>query len=279
VDGGILDLVRKCGAEVVTSADLVQKFQAVWSETQLQMHLDSARKLRQIVEATFEWVKQGYLNASVDEYGIQQYMVRLFGETGLFADHAPIVAFNEHASDPHFSPRREYSRQGRRGDILLIDLWGKEMQPGSVYADITWMGVLDDKVAPRHMEVFGLAVRARDAGVEFLEKCWGEKRKVRGWEVDEIVRKVITGAGLGDYFVHRTGHSIGEKDHGNGVNMDNLETRDEREIIPSVCFSIEPGIYLPEFGVRTEINVFMDPDVGPVITTQPVQQELVKILA
>ncbi len=278
VDGGTLDLVRRSGAQVVSSADLVQKFQAVWSEAQLQMHMDSARKLRQIVEDTFAWVGDQFRKVSVDEYRIQQHIVRLFEQTELVADHPPIVAFNENASDPHFSPKKETSRQGRRGDILLIDLWGKERRPRAVYADITWMAVLDDKVSDRYWQIFDLDARARDVGVELLERRWEEKKKVYGWEVDAAVRKVIADAGLAEYFVHRTGHSIGEEDHGNGVNMDNLETRDEREIIPGVCFSIEPGIYLPEFGVRTEINVYMDPEVGPVITTQPVQQELVKIL-
>ncbi|HEY3128293.1 MAG TPA: M24 family metallopeptidase [Acidobacteriota bacterium] len=278
IDGGTLDLVRKCGAQVVSSADLVQKFQAVWSEAQLQMHLDSARKLRQIVEDTFAWVGDQFAKGSVNEYAIQQHIVRLFEQTELVADHPPIVAFNENASDPHFSPKKEASREGSRGDILLIDLWGKERHPRAVYADITWMAVLDDKVADRHRQIFELDARARDAGVELLELRWKDKKKIYGWEVDDAVRKVISDAGLGQYFVHRTGHSIGEEDHGNGVNMDNLETRDEREIIPGVCFSIEPGIYLPEFGVRTEINVYMDGEVGPVITTQPVQQELVRLL-
>ncbi|HEY2931636.1 MAG TPA: M24 family metallopeptidase [Acidobacteriota bacterium] len=278
VDGGILDLVRKCGGNVVTSADLVQKFQAVWSPAQLEMHRRSAQKLHRIVEQTFAWVARRFWEAKVDEFSIQQEMVRLFAENELVFDHPPIVAFNENASNPHFSPSRENSKVGKHGDILLIDLWGKESERGAVFADITWMGVLDAAPGARQKQIFDLDARARDAGVEFLERRWARKEKTHGWEVDDVVRNVIADAGLAEYFIHRTGHSIGEKDHGNGVNMDNLETRDEREIIPGVCFSIEPGIYLPEFGVRTEINVYMDRDHGPTVTTQPVQRELVCIL-
>ena len=279
VDGGILDLVRKCGATVVTSADLVQRLQSVWSERQFEMHRTAAGKLYEIVESTFAWVKQQFHPSGVDEYGIQQQMVRLFEERRLETDHPPIVAFNQDASDPHFAPSQATSRKGHRGDILLIDLWGKERQQGAVYADITWMGVLDDRVGDRHGVIFALAAAARDTGVHLLRERWEHQQKVFGWEVDDAVRGVIEDQGLADYFVHRTGHSIGESVHGNGVNLDNLETRDEREIIPGVCFSIEPGIYLPEFGVRTEIDVYVDPRQGPLVTTQPVQQELVRILA
>ncbi|MBI3940681.1 MAG: aminopeptidase P family protein [Acidobacteria bacterium] len=278
VDGGILDLVRRCGVEVVTSANLVQKFQAVWSQDQLRMHRAAAAKLQEIVQATFEWIRRRFAEAGVDEYGIQQQMLRYFEERKLFADHPPIVAFNQNASNPHFFPRKETSRKGERGDILLLDLWGREMGAGAVYADITWMAVLDDRVSDRQREIFALDARARDRGLELLQQRWRRKEKICGWEVDTEVRKVISDAGLGEYFVHRTGHSIGEDVHGNGVNLDNLETRDDREIIPGVCFSVEPGIYLPEFGVRTEIDVYVDPLQGPVVTTLPVQRELVRIL-
>ena len=279
VDAGTVELVRACGAEVVSSADLVQKFQAVWSDAQVQAHRRAAARLHEVVGEIFRWIGEQFILRRVDEYGIQQQMMRLFDQKRLVTDHPPIVAFNEDASNPHFSPTRERSKQACRGDILLIDLWGKEMAAGGVFADITWMGVIDDHVELRHEEVFGLAVRARDAGVSLLRRRWEEGRKICGWEVDVEVRRVIAEAGLGDFFIHRTGHSIGENVlHGNGVNLDNLETQDRREIIPGVCFSVEPGIYLPEFGVRTEINVFVDPREGPVITTQPVQERLVTLL-
>ncbi|MBI2821883.1 MAG: aminopeptidase P family protein [Acidobacteria bacterium] len=279
VDGGILDLVRKCGVQVVTSADLVQRFQAVWSEAQLRSHQVAAIKLHRIVLETFGWIQNRFQDETVDEYQIQQQMLRLFQQERLVADHSPIVALNDHASNPHFAPSRETARQARRGDILLIDLWGKEASAGAVYADITWMGVVDEQVNGRYGEIFNLAARARDAGVALLRERWEEGKKVRGWEVDSAVRQVIEEAGLAEYFVHRTGHSIGEDLHSSGVNLDNLETRDEREVIAGVGFSVEPGIYLPEFGVRTEINVYVDPQKGPQVTTQPIQRELVKILA
>lgn len=280
VDGGTVELVRSFGVELVCSADLVQRFEAVWTDEQLQTHLQAGPKMRQIVDETFaEIARRVEANLPTDEYQIQQYMVSLYDRHGLMADHPPIVAVNANAALPHYGPTPESSQPIRRGDFVLIDLWSKQKDnPKSVYVDITWTGFVGDEVPEKYTKIFNIVREARDSAIEFVRQAVREKRTIYGWQVDDAAREVIRNAGYGEFFIHRTGHSIGEEVHGNGANIDNLETRDNRTLIPRTCFSIEPGIYLPgDFGVRSEVDVYLG-EAEVIITGQPIQTEVVPIL-
>lgn len=273
VDAGTIELVRQCGVEVLSSADLVQRFEAVWSAEQWQSHLRAAAGVRATVDEAFAYIRQ---QAPVSEYAVQQFILQNFAARGLVANHPPIVGINAHSADPHFEPTPD-SGMIRPGDFVLIDLWAKE--PDGVYADYTWTGFMGSEVPARCQEIFTLVRDARDAAIAFVKERIRKEQSFYGYEVDAAARKVIAGAGYGDYFVHRTGHSIGEEVHGNGANMDGLETRDERRVLPGTCFSIEPGIYLPgEFGVRSEVNIYVS-EREAIVTGMPMQTELVRILA
>ena len=272
VDAGTVELVRQGGIEVVSSADLVQRFEAVWSTAQWQSHLHAATGVRETVDAAFAYIRQ---HTPVSEYAVQQFIVQCFHDRGLVTNHPPIVAINAHSADPHFEPTPD-SGLIRPGDFVLIDLWAKE--PGGVYADYTWTGFMGKNVPEQYQEIFTIVRDARDAAIAFVKEQINREQSFHGYEVDAAARKVITDAGYGDYFVHRTGHSIGEEVHGNGANMDGLETRDERYVLPGTCFSIEPGIYLAgEFGVRSEVNVYVT-EREAIVTGTPMQTELVRIL-
>lgn len=272
VDAGTIELVRQLGIEVASSADLVQRFEAVWSADQWRSHLRAAKGVRETVDEAFSYIRQ---NTPVSEYAVQQFILRRFTERGLVANHPPIVAINAHSADPHFEPTPD-SGVIRPGDFVLIDLWAKE--PHGVYADYTWTGFMGKDLPERHQEIFSIVRNARDAAIAFVKERIGREQTFYGHEVDAAARKVIADAGYGGYFVHRTGHSIGEEVHGNGANMDGLETRDERRVLPGTCFSIEPGIYLAgEFGVRSEVNVYVT-EREAVVTGTPMQTELVRIL-
>jgi Xaa-Pro aminopeptidase len=272
VDAGTIELVRQCGVEVVSSADLVQRFEAVWSAEQWQSHLRAAAGVRATVDETFAYIRQ---QAPVSEYAAQQFILRNFAARGLVTNHPPIVAINAHSADPHFEPAPD-SGVIHPGDFVLIDLWAKE--PDGVYADYTWTGFMGSEIPERYQKIFTLVRDARDAAITFVKERISKEQSFYGHEVDAAARTVITDAGYGNSFVHRTGHSIGEEVHGNGANMDGLETRDERRVLPGSCFSIEPGIYLPgEFGVRSEVNVYVS-EREAIVTGTPMQTELVRIL-
>jgi Xaa-Pro aminopeptidase len=277
VDGGTLEIVRKCGVTIASSADLVQYFQARWSDEQLAGHRRAAQALAEIKDLAFRkiaaYVAQG---KPLSEYDIQQLILQQYADRKLLTEHVPICAVNANASNPHYEPTEAHSAPITSGDLVLIDIWARLDLPGAVFADITWMAYCGSTVPAKMAEVFAVLKNARDSAVELVNKRLIEGRPVYGYEVDDIARGIITEAGYGKYFTHRTGHSIGASCHGNGVNIDNLETRDRRRIIPGVAFSIEPGIYLPEFGVRTEIDVFAHENKAEV-TTQPVQQEIVAL--
>lgn len=211
----------------------------------------------------------------INEYDVQQFILQRFAAANCITDSAPIVAVNANASNPHYAPTASVYSPIRPGDVILIDLWAKQKTPRAVFADITWMGFAGAEPPERVQHVFDTVREARDRGVDFLRQNWQAGKPVKGYEVDQIVRQYITEANFGDYFVHRTGHSLGAEVHANGVNIDSYETRDSRAIIPGVAFSIEPGIYLPEFGVRSEINVYLG-DNGPEIHTEP-QRALVTL--
>ncbi len=275
VDGGTLEAIRGQGLEIVTSGDILQPLEAVWTDQQIRQHRSTAKGLGEIVLAAFEFAaRQIGSQGFSDELSIQRFILDQFSERGWTTDNPPIVGVNSHAGDPHYSPDTETTSRLKSEDLLLIDLWAKTDEPGSVYADITWTGYYGTNPSPRLLEVVDTVLRARDRGVEFLGERLRAGRKVMGFEVDDQVRKVIEDAGYGDYFVHRTGHNLGEEVHGNGVHFDNLETHDTREVIPGIASTIEPGIYLAEFGIRSEINLYFPG--GDVEVTTPVQTELLR---
>ena len=260
VDGGTIDLVRSMGLEVASSAELIAKFEAVFSDYQTETHIYASKSLRKIVDATFSEVGRR-LSCSIKttEYDIQQYILSMFEKDGLITSSAPVAAVNENTANPHYEPTASHSREVKKGDFLLIDLWGKKKEPSSVYADITWTAFLGEDIPDKYNNVFSIVRDARDAAFNLVYDRIKKGEIVRGFEVDDAARNVITQAGYGKYFIHRTGHSIGEEVHGPGTHIDNLETRDSRIILPSSCFSLEPGIYLEgDFGIRTEIDVYID---------------------
>jgi len=277
VDAGTIDLIRGLGVDIVSSAALVQEFEAVWSETEYALHIEAGTRVDRIRGEAFESIAQAHRGGETsDEHSIAEFIRRRFGEEGLVTDHGPIVAVNAHSGDPHYEPMATRSAAIRPGDFVLIDLWAKRDVPGGVYYDVTWTGYCGDTVPAAQERIFNVVAAARDAALALVDERIRAGTRVAGWEVDAAARSVIDRAGYGDAFTHRLGHSIGADVHGNGVNLDNFETRDTRPIVPGVCFSIEPGIYLPEFGVRSEIDCFVHNDGAR--ATGPVQTGIVRIV-
>ncbi len=272
VDAGTVELVRSLGVEVVSSADLMQAATHRWTPEQYSDHHSTAFKLGRIVNEAFAYAGER-LGQGVTEHEVAEFIRQRFAEESIASPDGPIVAVNANASDPHYEPSARLHSPIRPGDWLLIDLWAKGITPGSVYADITWCAYAGDKVPARQQEVFDIVIGARDAAVEFLYDSHRNGEPVLGWQADRVARDFIEARGYGQWFTHRLGHSIGFEVHSEAVNLDGFETRDTRRIIPGVCFSVEPGIYLPEFGVRSEIDVFMSED-GP-YPSSPVQHEVV----
>ena len=278
VDAGTIEMVRSLGAKVFSSADLVQKYEACWSREQFEGHLAAGREVDRIVRGAFAHAANCVREKKpLTEYDLQQWILAEFKAADLTADEGPDIAVNANASDPHYAPSKERTAAIREGDLLLLDVWAKQRKPGAVYYDITWMGYLGAKVPEKYAKSFAIVREARDKALEFIAKQLAAGKQPEGRQVDKITRDVITKAGYGKYFFHRTGHSIGETVHGNGANMDGLETNDARHLIPNTCFSIEPGIYLPEFGVRTEINVHVTDREAR--ATGAVQTEILALLA
>jgi Xaa-Pro aminopeptidase len=278
VDAGTIELVKSFGVEVVSSADLVQLFEARWSDAALASHLAAGKVIHAAVRVGFGMIREAVrAGKGIGEYDVQQEMARLFEAHGVVSDEPPNVSVNRNSANPHYLPTRESSQPIRAGDFVLLDVWGKLNKPGAVYFDITWTGYVGEEVPRQYAEIFEIVQGARDAAVNLVQQAMREGRPLRGYQVDDAARGVIERHGYGEFFVHRTGHSIGEDVHGNGANMDNFETRDDRRIIPRTCFSVEPGIYLPEFGVRTEVNVYVEEHDARV--TGEVQQAVVPILS
>lgn len=280
VDAGTLEQVRGLGVEVVSSADLVQRFDAVWTDGQWLEHREAAKGLHEIVTATFARAARAIRNGQPEtECSLQSFVRDQMAARNLVADHPPIVAFNAHSADPHYACAPGTDLPLREGDLLLLNVWARTDRPHSVYADVTWTAVAGREVPPRYADVFKVVKNGRDTAVAFLREAFADRRDVHGWEVDSVCRREIAASGYGEYFVHRTGHSIGEEVHGAGANIDDLETRDDRILIPRTGFSIGPGVYLPlEFGIRSEINVFIDPDGEVHVTGGPIQNEMVALL-
>ena len=274
VDAGTVELVRSFGKDIVSSGDLVAKFEAAWSEEQIASHFAARDAIDAIVPECFREIGLRARNGGTTEFEIQQWLAEAFKRKELITEDLPIVAVNANSGNPHYEPRAQGSAQIKPGDHVLLDIWGKKNTPNAVYYDITWMGVIGTP-SDRQVEIFNIVSGARDAGVKKVQEAFAAKKRIAGWEVDQVTREHINNAGYAQYFTHRTGHSIGVHVHGNGANMDNLETKDDREIIPNTCFSIEPGIYLPEFGVRSEVNVLTRN--GSAEVTGKIQTELVLI--
>jgi Xaa-Pro aminopeptidase len=259
VDAGTIELVRSLGVEIVSSANLVQFFEARWTAEQLESHLEAGRRIDRVRREAFERIgARQRAGERVTEWDIKQFILSRYREAGIFIDHGPDVAVNGNASNPHYDPSEHACSEIKRGDLVLIDMWGKLERPGSVYYDITWVGYCGDRVPERIQNVFDVVRGARDKAIACVQQAVAAKRDLRGFEVDDAARGLIREHGLAEYFFHRTGHSIGEDIHGTGANMDNLETHDVRRVIPWTCFSIEPGVYLPEFGIRSEVDMFVD---------------------
>ena len=277
VDAGTVELVRSAGAKVVSSADLVQKYEACWSPAQLESHLAAGAVIDRVVREAFQLAAKNVREKKTfTEYDLQQWILKEFEHAGIAAEQGPDIAVGPHASDPHYGPTQPTASPIREGDLLLLDVWGKTKAAGSVYYDITWVGYLGAKVPEKMAKIFGIVREARDKAVQLIQTSVAAGAPLQGWQVDKAARKVIEKAGYGKYFFHRTGHNIGQTVHGNGVNMDGLETHDVRHLIPKTCNSIEPGIYLPEFGIRSEVNVYIGEKEARV--TGAVQNEILALL-
>lgn len=270
VDAGTVELVRSLGVEVVSSADVLQQCVAVWSAAAVANHRKASELVAGVKDEAFAMIRTAHAKGQTpSERQVQQHIVARFRELGLETGEDPIVAVNAHSGDPHFEVSATNPAPITPGDWVLIDLWSRLPGVENIYSDITWVGYCGPRVPTRHQQVFEVVRAARDASLHLAQKAWREKRAVQGWELDEAARGAIIEAGFERGIKHRTGHSLspGLRVHGLGMNLDNLETHDTRAMLPGLGFTIEPGIYLPEFGVRLEINVFVDPAQGPVVTS------------
>jgi Xaa-Pro aminopeptidase len=280
VDAGTVELVRSLGAEVVSSANLIQVGVATWSAAAREGHAAASKKVGAIKDEAFAMIRERLAaGKTVGEYEVQQLIVSRFAAEGLETSEPPIVAANAHSGDPHFETSAASSAAIKRGDWILIDLWARRPGDENVYSDITWVGYAGRDVPGKHRQVYEVVAKARDASLQRAEAAWKGKERVQGWKLDDAARETIVAAGYAHGIRHRTGHSLspGPLVHGMGMNLDNLETHDEREMLPGIGFTIEPGVYLPEFGVRSEINVYVDPDKGPTVTS--VLQDAITLLA
>ena len=280
VDAGTIELVRSFGADVVSSGDLIQQFEATWDDEQWAMHREAAKHTDAAYGVAWSFIAEEIRKSGfVLETAVQARIMQHFADTGMVTDHPPIVGEGPHSADPHFAPAPEIDRRIAAGSFVLIDLWAKLDRPRSVYSDLTRVGFVGDQIPAKINEVFHIVARARDEGIDRVKRAFARGEPLQGWQVDAATREVIEKAGYGQYFTHRTGHNIGQETHGNGCHMDGLETKEERRVMRRTCFSIEPGIYLPdEFGVRSEVNVYIDKDGGAHVTGGPLQTEIRRIL-
>jgi Xaa-Pro aminopeptidase len=276
VDAGTVEFVRDLGVEVRSSGDLVQRFEAIWSADALATHRTASAALYRIKDQAFALVRARLASGSLTEYEVQQAMLGWFAQDGLVSDDAPNVSAQENAGNPHYHPTRDVHRPIHPQEVVLLDLWGKLETPGAVFADITWVGFTGATVPEEYARAFAAARDGRDAAIAMVQSAARNGRELRGFEVDRACRAVLEGAGYGAQFIHRTGHSLGETVHGNGVHLDDYETHDDRRLIPGTGFTIEPGVYTDRFGVRTEINMFMDQRDAYV--TGELQQEILPLV-
>jgi Xaa-Pro aminopeptidase len=281
IDAGTIELIKSFNVKVSSSADLISHFTAVWTDKQFKENIPVAKALTDIVHKTFGFIKREVSNNSLlTEYDVQQFILNsIEKDYGYIADHPPIAAVNGNSANPHYAPTQKVNKRVKNGDFILIDLWARVNKPDGVWSDITWVGYIGETVPAKYEKIFNIVAEARDTAFELVEKRFCEGKAIYGFEVDDAARKVISKAGYGEYFIHRTGHSITTEGHGTGAHMDNYETHDDRLILPETSFSIEPGIYLPgKFGIRSEIDVFIKKN-GEVISIGEVQKRVIPILA
>jgi Xaa-Pro aminopeptidase len=275
VDGGTLELIRGLGKNIVSSGDLVALFEATWTDEQIKTHFAARDSIDSVTAGAFQEIGRRVRNGGTHEFEIQQWIMEAFRRENIITSDPPVVAVNANSANPHYGPDSTHSEPIREGDFVLLDIWGKKNSPDAVYYDITWTGFVGKAPSNRMREIFDIVRAGRDAGIKFVTDSIAAGKQISGWQVDDPVRQSIAKTGYDKYFVHRTGHSIGTEVHANGPNMDNLEVHDERRILPNSCFSIEPGIYLEEFGVRSEVNMLVSSKHAEV--TGKIQTELVII--
>lgn len=280
VDAGVVELVRSFGPQVISSGNLIQMFEATWDADQWRMHQEAAVHTDLAYALAWKLIAQRVqAGGSIRESEVQSAIMDYFHANGMTTYHPPIVGVGPHSGDPHYETTPGTDTAMREGDFVLIDLWAKLDQPRAVYSDLTRVGYIGKTVPEPYERIFQIVAAARDAAIATVQKAFISGEALHGWQVDQAARDVIERAGYGSKFVHRTGHNIGRETHGNGANMDNLETREDRLVMRRTCFSIEPGIYLPEFGVRSEINIFVDADGKVHVTGGELQRRVVPILA
>jgi len=266
VDAGTIELIRRLDVDILSSADLVQFSTQRWTHDQIDTHRNAAKCLDHIVHEAFDYVSKN-IHSYLTEYDLAEFIRLRYDNYDLEYKDGPVVALNENSSYPHYEPSETGSKIIKRGDWLLIDLWGRLKNIDSMYADITWTAFVGENPSDKQQEIFSLVTGARDKALLHLKNAFDQNIVVKGWEMDRVAREFITSAGFGENFGHRLGHSLGRHVHGNAVNLDSWETFDTREIVPNLAVTIEPGIYLPEFGIRSEIDVFIS-EQGPQVTTE-----------
>jgi Xaa-Pro dipeptidase len=278
VDAGTVEVLRDMGKTIVSSANLVSRFEAVLTPEQIASHYEAQRHIDEIVTSAWKHIAARLRSGTavpLNEFEVMVWLQEAMRRAGIAQGYGPNVSVNANSSDSHYEPTSAFSKPITEGDFLLIDIWGRMDRPGTCFYDITWTGVVGREPSERERQVFSAVAQARDAAIRTVQDAFAAGKPLAGWQADDAARAVIRGAGFGEYFTHRTGHSISTETHGNGANLDNLETHDERLILPYTCFSVEPGVYLPEFGVRSEINMLTEP--GRAVVTGPIQSELVRI--
>jgi len=277
VDAGTIEMVRATGVEVVSSGDLVQRFTALWGESEIAMHRDASGRLYRVKDRAFDAIAARTRDrVPTTEYDIQQLMLKWFREEGLVTDDDPNVSVGANAGNPHYQPTAERSRPIGPNELVLLDLWAKLDRPGAVFADITWMGYTGSAVPERFTSTFAAVAAARDAAIALVQRATAAGQELHGWQVDRAASSVLKSAGYGDRIIHRTGHSLGESVHGNGVNMDDYETHDDRRLLAGTGFTIEPGVYFDDFGIRSEINMIIGAREATV--TGPVQAGILALV-
>jgi Xaa-Pro dipeptidase len=277
VDAGTVEVLRAMGKDIVSSADLVSQFEAVLTEEQIATHFEAQQRLDRVLAAGWKRIGEATRGRGIDEFNVVEFLLAGIAREGLFTDHGPNCSAGPNSADSHYEPTAGSSRPIKLGDFVLIDIWAKLAdRPEAIWYDITWTGVVGREPTDREQLVFTTVRDARDAAIATVQAAYTAGRSIAGWEADDAARNVIRAAGFGEWFTHRTGHNIATELHGNGAHLDNLETHDERLILPNTCFSVEPGIYFPgEFGVRNEINMITRP--GSAVVTGPMQNELLRI--
>jgi Xaa-Pro aminopeptidase len=279
VDAGTVELIRSFGVDVVSSGDLVSFFESRWTPQQWEQHQRADRLNQQAFDHAWKFIADKVrAGQPVRETDVQDFVMDFYHRNQMTTYHAPIVGVGPHSGDPHYSPQVGNDSEIKAGDFVLLDMWAKMQEPGAVYSDLTRVGFVGKEVPEKYQKIFAIVAAARDAGIEAVKSAFAQHKPLFGWQVDQATRDVIDQAGYGQYFCHRTGHNIGQETHGNGTHIDNLETKDGRLILPETCFSIEPGIYFDEFGVRSEINVFID-RVHKVHVTGGLQTAVTPVLA